>query len=285
MNLRSVVRSVAFVVLHPLRLPISWACQRGHLPNQLRHILPWRWVLEPFTIYGSGWTCKWQPTEFDSIAHILFWSGLREWERETIPVMLGQIRDAHCFIDIGANCGIYSVLGALVNPNVRVFAVEPVQQVYDALCKNIEVNNLTSRVVPLNIALGNINGRVPFHHAKDATMSSLSVAGYRGQMGDVVEVRCRTLDSLVDELNVKPDFLKIDVEGFEYVVLDGARHVLDAFRPRMVIEANPGDDNDLVTSILLEYRYRFRHITDRGLECRSHIFGSERHPNWLCEPV
>src|SRR5580698_771785 len=74
-------------LLHPLRGPITWACQRGYLPSGVRRYLPWRWALEPFTVYGSGWQCRWFPTEFDSVGHRLFWSGLRKWEKETSPII------------------------------------------------------------------------------------------------------------------------------------------------------------------------------------------------------
>src|SRR5215469_10840409 len=39
--------------LHPLRGPISWACQHPLLPSRVHKLLPWRWALEPYTIYGA----------------------------------------------------------------------------------------------------------------------------------------------------------------------------------------------------------------------------------------
>src|ERR1035438_3028883 len=88
-------------------------------------------------------------------------------------------------------------------------------------------------------------------------MGSLAVEGYRGQPGKVIEVNCRTLDSMVEELDLEPDLLKIDVEGFEHVVLSGARRTLRKFRPRIVLEANPGDPGEEMTDILSEFGYGF----------------------------
>ena len=80
-------------------------------------------------------------------------------------------------------------------------------------------------------------------------MGSLAVNGYHGQRGKVIQVKCRTLDSIVEEFNLEPDFIKIDVEGFEHIVLSGASQTLSKFRPRIVLEANPGDPAAEMTEI------------------------------------
>ncbi len=246
--------------------------------------MPWRWALEPFTLYGDGWRCRWFPTEFDSVGHRLFWSGLRVWEKETLPVILDHIRRARCFVDVGANCGIYSVMGCRINPGVRVVAVEPVPKICAALAHNVTQNDLESRVTVLNVALGDTNGVVSFHEAEDSTMGSLALDGYHGQKGRVIQVKCRTLDSIVDDLHIEPDFLKIDVEGFEHVVLSGASRTLTRFHPRIVLEANPGDPGAAMTQILSQHGYGFEHITDNGLEKRDEIIPAEPYHNWLCVP-
>ena len=81
-------------------------------------------------------------------------------------------------------------------------------------------------------------------------MGSFALDGYQGQRGKIIYVKCRTLDSIVEELNLEPDFLKIDVEVFEHVVLSGASRLLSKFRPRIALEANPGDDSAAVTPLL-----------------------------------
>jgi FkbM family methyltransferase len=279
------LRTLAEPFSRPIAGGVTWACQHGYLqPSKVQPFLPWRWVLKPFTIYGTGWKCRWFPTEFDAIGHKIFWHGLRGYEIGTLPVILDAIGQSRCFIDVGANCGLYTVSGCMLNPNVRIIAVEPVPKVYAALVNNVTGNKLDSRVKLLNVALGDANGVVAFHEAEDSTMGSFAVDGYWGQPGKTIQVQCFTLDSIIEELKVEPDFMKIDVEGFSHLVLAGATQVLAKFRPRIIVEANPGDPVAVMTKILLSHGYEFQGITQEGLERQSEIDPREGLTNWLCIP-
>jgi|SRR5581483_8256793 len=282
---RAAFKEFVLRMIHPFRLPVSWACQHGIITPEVRNVLPWRWVLEPFTIYGPGWRFRWSPTEFDSIAHRMFWSGFREWERDTTPTVIEKFRRARYFIDIGANCGIYTVMACVVNPEIRVLAIEPVSRICETLKRNVEINGFGSRVAIINAAVADSNGIVSFHEAEDATMGSLGTTGYHGQRGRVIQVRCRTLDDVVAELGVKPDFLKIDVEGAEDVVLAGASSTLKVFRPSIVLEANPGDPAERMTEILVSSGYSFQLLTERGPIRHNAIVPVDGNQNWLCEPI
>lgn len=276
------VRELVIRSLHPARGLVTWACQRGWLPSGVRKLLPWRWSTEPFTIYGQGWKVRWFPTPTDMVAHSLFWGGLREWESETAPVIFENIRRAKCFFDIGANTGFYAVAGAVINPAVRVVAIEPVPANFMSLQRNVRENKVANRVTSLNVALADSCRVVDFHEAEDSSMSSLNSAGYQGQKGRVIQVECRTLDDVAESLGAKPDFLKIDVEGFESVVLSGGRMVLEKYRPGIVLEANPGDPCEKVSAILKEYGYKFRIITKSGLQERAEIIPENEFRNWFC---
>ena len=60
------------------------------------------------------------------MASLLFWHGLDGYEPETSRTLRFLFERAATFIDVGANCGLYSVLGPLWNPNLQVIAFEPV---------------------------------------------------------------------------------------------------------------------------------------------------------------
>jgi FkbM family methyltransferase len=160
-----------------------------------------------------------------------------------------------------------------------------VPKICAALTNNVTQNGLNSRVTVLNIAVGNSDGVVDFHEAEDARMGSLAVHGYQGQAGSLIRVECRTLDSIVAELNIEPDFIKIDVEGFSDAVLSGASRLLDKVRPRLVLEANPDDPCLQITQILTNHRYAMHLITDSGPEWREQIIPSAKYRNWLCLPL
>ena len=262
-----------------------WAVRRGLLPKGLRAVAPWQWSLEPFTVYGPGCKFRWFPTPYDAIGHEIFWTGLTRWESETAPVMLDHFCRSRCFLDIGANTGIYTVMACAANPRIRVVAFEPVPRMYEALKGNVAGNHFDARVTTLNVALAAFDGIAPFHEAEDSTMGSLEVNGYQGQRGKVIQVECRTLDSVVEELNLQPDFLKIDVEGFESAVLEGAGRVLSAFRPALVVEANPGDPAGRISEILSRLGYEFLNLTRSGPQRREWIHPVEGDRNWLCVPA
>jgi FkbM family methyltransferase len=283
--LRQLLKPIVTPLVHPFRGSVTWACQRGILSAEARRFFPWGWVTEPFTIHGDGWSCRWFPTDFDTVGHRIFWSGFHQWEKETVPVILDHLRRSKCFMDIGANCGIYTVLGCTVNPQLKAVSIEPVPKISAALKNNIERNGFSPRVQVLNLAVGDCNGVVPFHEAEDATQGSLAEQGYAGQKGNLIQVRCTTLDALVEELKIEPDFLKIDVEGFEHAVVKGATGVLKRFRPRIVLEANPTDPADVVTEVLSAAGYNFYNITDRGPVQRPTVDPVHEFRNWLCIPA
>ena len=279
------VKEVIIAFLHPLRRPISWACQRRLLPSGIRNLFPWRWALEPFYVYGQDWKFLWVPAEFDDVVHGLFWSGLYSFERETMSVIMDQIRQARCFIDVGANCGIYTILGATINKQMQIISIEPVPRIYAALVCNVLKNKFDMRVTILNNAAGDCDTMVDFHEAEYAGMGSLAVEGYQGQPGRLIRVQCRKLDSIATELNIEPDLIKIDVEGFSDAVLSGASGLLGRIRPRIVLEANPGDPVLRITEILASHRYAMHLITDSGPERREKITASDKYRNWLCLPL
>jgi FkbM family methyltransferase len=132
---------------------------------------------------------------------------------------LHLLRPSDHFADIGANVGSYTILaGGAVG--ARVTAVEPIPSTFVHLERNILLNNLADQVEAIQCGLSSVAGTLRFSVEMDCMNHVIAP----GEDVPYVEVPVVTLDEL---LQVKrPTLMKIDVEGHEDAVLDGARAVL-----------------------------------------------------------
>lgn len=128
------------------------------------------------------------------------------------------------FVDVGANVGFFTLLAShLVGPYGRVYAFEPNARVFNFLQGNLSLNRIIN-VTAMNVALGNENTTGYLHIPKkkdDHSCVSLDRSG--------VSIPIRRLDDMsIEEKSV--DLLKLDVEGYEKYVLEGAKDTLKKVR-------------------------------------------------------
>ncbi len=177
-----------------------------------------------YTVDGLGKVCL-ETSTTDIIK-----SRLREniiWEKIFHPYFRKYIRKGSVVLDVGAHLGTHTLFfSKLVGPRGRVHAFEPQSKMYQELLVNMDLNKI-SNVVAHFVALGNSHGRVSMAHPEIGNEGGTNV----GVGGNRVELR--TLDSFYLK-NVS--FLKLDVEGFEPFVLQGARQTLTRNRPVILIE-------------------------------------------------
>jgi len=128
------------------------------------------------------------------------------------------LRPDDLFVDIGANVGVFSVLAA-GGCGCRSIACEPAPKTFSALKKNIGLNGLEDRVELHQVVVGAEEGKAYFTTELDQINHVVAAAGE-----GVMEQTQRTLDGLVGDR--MPIMLKIDVEGHEKAVIDGAGTVL-----------------------------------------------------------
>lgn len=131
-------------------------------------------------------------------------------------------------LDIGANVGLWG--RDLCESFQQVIAFEPVEEFRNCLTKNVVAKNLDIR----SVALGNVATRAVMNITEgNSGHSHIDPASF-GQ-GDTEVI---LLDSL--ELN-NVDYIKVDCEGFEYRVLQGAEQTIKRCRPVVVVEQKPHD--------------------------------------------
>lgn len=149
-------------------------------------------------------------------------------EPETVAWIEREMKPGAVLYDVGANVGAYSLIaGKLADPSGRVIAFEPGYASFKTLCDNIFLNDLQARVLPLSIALSNKEGILTLNFSSlesGAAKHSVSEsAGTQNALG-ILSTR---LDWAVEHLDLpSPTMLKIDVDGGELGVLEGAHKTL-----------------------------------------------------------
>ena len=129
-------------------------------------------------------------------------------------------------IDIGAQYGDYAILCSKIY-KAKVYTFEPLPQNFKEILKNIRLNGLEdNQINAFNVALGNAN--------KTAMLSYSGEMANNINKGKKIKTTFRTLDSY----KLKADLLKIDVEGFEMEVLEGAIKTIKKYHPKIIIETH-----------------------------------------------
>lgn len=157
---------------------------------------------------------------------------LGTYEGRTRELVCRLLRDGQVAFDIGANVGFFSLLASrLVGPGGSVYAFEPLPANLLALRRHVDLNDCKNvRIV--DAAVSSRSGTERFMEAASPAMGGLSDGG-------CLEVRTLALDEGIETRRLpEPDFLKIDVEGAELRVLEGARALLARKHPSIVLSAH-----------------------------------------------
>lgn len=166
---------------------------------------------------------------FTQNSKLIIWKGLRGatgnlycglMEYSDMGFLLHFLRPNDLFIDIGANIGSYTVL-ASAEVKANSISIEPIPNTFANLINNISINKIEDRVNALNIGIGGKSEVLNFSESYDCTNH---VVG-KDQV-DSIEVNVNTLDSILAQKH-NPVLIKIDVEGFETEVLNGAESTLE----------------------------------------------------------
>ncbi|HEV3039162.1 MAG TPA: FkbM family methyltransferase [Candidatus Angelobacter sp.] len=169
-------------------------------------------------------------------SHIGFLLGTAEPAVQRILQML--IHPGSVTYDVGANVGFLTIVAArLAGSSGQVFAFEPLPQNFRQLERNARLNGF-DHVKAKNVALANRDGSAVFLVSRSPTWGKLaSVSGETAEEIGKAEVAVRRLDSVVQaDCLPLPNLIKIDVEGAETEVLDGALATIQKARPILLIE-------------------------------------------------
>lgn len=172
-------------------------------------------------------------------------------EPEQTAAFTDTLKDGQVLFDIGANVGYYTILGAqLVGTRGKVVAVEPLVRNLAYLYQHIVLNK-ASNVSIVSAACSDTVSLATFSFGQNFAIGGLANRQQRRNIGEVDSclVPTVTVDAIVRQLGTYPDVVKIDVEGAELSVLNGAHVTLQEAKPRVFLSVH----SEALRSSCLEY--------------------------------
>ena len=157
---------------------------------------------------------------------------LGTYDRPESALMKHYMRLGSVCFDIGAQAGYHTLYASsVVGPSGRVFAFEPAPRNAANIRKHLAINHLAN-VTVVEAAVSDFDGISRFDCASSAVSGRLSPAGS-------LAVRTISLDHEIEcGVLTEPDYIKIDAEGAELRILEGARRLLSRQHPTLSIETH-----------------------------------------------
>jgi len=190
--------------------------------------------------------------------------GSYEYEKR---ILFEKVVSRHSVVyDIGAHVGFYSLLASeLVGEGGRVIAFEPVPRNLNYLTKHLQINQCNN-VVVIEAAVSDKSGIFHFNEGPSSSMGHLSVEGN-------LTVNTVSIDELVGDGKIPvPDYIKIDVEGAELLVLKGAKSTLSNYSPKIFLATHSPKLHADCCNFLASLGYKLNPIVGNDLYATTEIF-------------
>lgn len=168
------------------------------------------------------------------------------------------VQSGDSVIDVGANFGVYtSFLSRLVGYSGHVYSIEPIPSTFEILANNVNRLNLQN-VTLLNCGISDKNGfatmEIPKYLGGRENFYRARITGNADADASLKKVRVvlRTLDDISTGIKEDIKLIKIDVEGHELPVIEGAVNLIRRWQPALLIEVsdNPDDENSMAFTLV-----------------------------------
>jgi FkbM family methyltransferase len=180
-----------------------------------------------------------------------------------------NVKPGDVVLEVGANVGIFTVaLARWVGPSGHIYAFEPTPEARDTLCHHLRLNHVQERVTVIPEAVSDSPGRASFYVVGTSGENTLSPKHSRIPSADSIDVNVTTIDAFCQERRIAPSLVKIDIEGYEFHALRGAKRTIEQHAPRIVLELHPmnwpdiGWHSELTRQFFSELHYDVRPLNE-----------------------
>jgi len=209
-----------------------------------------------------------------------------EFSEGEVALFEKLVKPGQVVVEVGSNIGCHTVvLAHLVGPTGAVHAFEPQRIVFQTLCANLSLNSITN-VFAYQVAIGKTAGKVVVpvpDYCQDGNFGAVELG--RHTVGETASMHT------IDSLNLTGiHFLKIDVEGMEQEVLEGAVQTISNHAPVLYVENDRPAKSDALLRFIAGLGYRiFQHTPPLFNPCNYNnypvnVFGQIHSLNLLCLP-
>jgi FkbM family methyltransferase len=218
---------------------------------------------------------------------------LGQYGHPTARVIKSLLNAGNRAIDVGANVGAYTLIMAkAVGRAGRVAAFDANPEVYQRLVQNLALNDFLSRSETYSFALSSLTGTQRLHLPDKASWNrgTATLIGQARAGESAIEVGVETLDRAVGQWE-RCDLIKIDTDGSDFAVLEGATEIIERFRPSLIFEfdqdlwPNAESNRKKVAHELERLGYSFFFIDQRWGRIREIGFAAFPKGNILALPA
>ena len=181
-----------------------------------------------------------------------------DWENQEVGFVLDHLDPGDGMVDVGANVGVYTLQAARrVGPKGRVYAYEPQADTFSMLKRSVHDNGFKDRVILDNCALGDEDGSASIwrHHPNNPGASIIVSSDSQEGTATVL----KRLDTVAFDRKIK--LLKMDIEGYEPLLVAGGLKFFSEHRPIIVSEWFPRSLVQVARSSSTAY---FAQLTELG---------------------
>ena len=165
---------------------------------------------------ASGWTYRGGRWEKGGVKFVhMYWPIIETFEEDQYD--MADVRGKQV-VDVGAFVGDSAIYFALKGAE-RVYTIEPYPLAYEELVRNVDLNGLRGRAIPLNLAISYVDEYVSIPPGLDVSEVPVTLFKGPGEGRAALKVRAAGLGDVVRGYGVRPDVPKMDCEGCEYDVI------------------------------------------------------------------
>lgn len=158
------------------------------------------------------------------------------WDRHILYYYDKYINKDSTVMDIGANFGTHSLYMSKLAK--QVIAIEPQRYIFNQLCGNIFINDIHN-IYPYNLAVSDTPGFLKLPYSVDYSNpenDSASLTLTNDTDISLDSIPCIKLDDFLSESNIKIDFIKIDSQGYDCLIMKGAKNIIQRDKPYLIFE-------------------------------------------------